>query len=403
MNDEKTSTAEPVAAVVAKRFALPTPIATVEPYGGGLINDTFLVTVAGSPYILQRINESVFPEPERIMSNLAALEDHLARRADGKTRIPTLIAARDGRPFVRGEDGGVWRLMEFIPNTSGLARIDEPEQAREVGRILGRFHACTSDLNPDRLAVTLPGFHVTPAYLERFARVIDGRAASYPDEIRQGIAFVTARQDGAAVLEVPRRQGRIPMRVIHGDPKLDNILFDRATGRGVSLIDLDTVQPGLVHYDVGDCLRSCCNRGGESAGAHEPTRFDLDLCRAILGAYAAETRRVLGAAEIGLLFDAIRLIPFELGLRFLTDHLEGDRYFRVTEPGQNLRKARIQFALVEDIERKERKIRRIVAECFGQPKNHESKTASSRDSSPGILDRAIHYEKHEATRGKPKT
>ena len=361
----KTTSEQRNATAIAERFALSSPITAVAPYGTGLINATFLVTAADSGYILQRINDAVFAEPERIMANLALLDAHLGTRDSSGIRIPALIPARDGKPFVLAEDRGVWRLMERIPNSRSLARIDTLAQAQEVGRILGRFHACTSDLPVDRLAVTLPGFHVTPSYLAQFRRALKAPAADQPDALRQAIASVTARQGRAAFLENARRRGQVPMRVIHGDPKLDNILFDRDTDRALSLIDLDTVQPGLLHYDIGDCLRSCCNRGGESTDGYENTQFDLDLCGAILGSYANETKGVLERAEIGLLFDAIRLIPFELGLRFLTDHLEGDRYFRVTEPGQNLRKARVQFTLVEDIEGKEREIRRIVTGCFG--------------------------------------
>jgi Ser/Thr protein kinase RdoA (MazF antagonist) len=357
---------KPNPAGIAEHFALPSPVDSVEPYGKGLINDTFLVKARGSAYILQRINDAVFPAPERIMSNLAVLEEHLASQPRAGLRVPALIEARNGSPFARCVDGGIWRLMEFIANTESRQRIDDLAQAAEVGRILGRFHFLTNGLSPNRLTVTLPGFHVTPEYLERFEQVVpDESSADRSNEVQEAIGFVTSRRSGTTVLESALQRGKLPLRVIHGDPKLDNILFDRTTGLAVGLIDLDTVQPGLVHYDLGDCLRSCCNRAGEYPGGRGDARFDLDLCRTILGAYAEETKGVLGKDEIRLLFDAARLIPFELGLRFLTDHLEGDRYFRVSEPGQNLRKARIQFALVEDIEGKEREIRRIVADCFG--------------------------------------
>lgn len=364
MNESSTGSNRLDAVAAAGRFALPAPVETVEPFGKGLINDTFLATAGGSKYILQRVNGSVFPQPDRIMSNLALLQAHLASRTRSGFRLPHLIRARDGRPCARGEDGEVWRLMEFLADSETLQRIEKRAQAREVGRILGRFHALVGDLDPARLAVTLPGFHVTPLCYEHLMQILDRGSGKHPNGILQAIAFATARRASTAVLEDARLQGYIPTRVIHGDPKLDNILFDCSTGRAIGLIDLDTVQPGLVHYDLGDCLRSCCNRGGESSGGNEDTRFDLDLCRSILRTYASETRGLLGGEEISLLFDAIRLIPFELGLRFLTDHLEGNRYFRVTEPGQNLRKAHVQFALVEDIERKEQEIRSIVARCF---------------------------------------
>jgi Ser/Thr protein kinase RdoA (MazF antagonist) len=366
----------PDATGIAERFALPSPVDSTEPYGNGLINDTFLVTAGDCAYILQRINGRVFPAPERIMANLAVLEEHLASQPGAGLRIPALIPSRDGLPFARGKNGAIWRLMSFISNAESHQRIDELSQAQEVGRILGRFHFLTDGLDPSQLTVTLPGFHVTSDYLDRFQRVLRDGVFAQSDNIRQAIAFIAARQSGTAILEEARQDGRIPVRVIHGDPKLDNILFDRSTGRAVSLIDLDTIQPGLVHYDLGDCLRSCCNRVGEYPGGGGDARFDLDLCRAILGAYANETRGMLGEEEIGSLFDAIRLIPFELGLRFLTDHLEGDRYFRVTERGQNLRKALIQFSLVEDIESKEPEIRGIIAECFRHLRNHASEQTS---------------------------
>lgn len=364
MNEQTNTSGQADAWAIAGGFALPSTIDAVEPYGKGLINDTFRVRAAGSSYILQRINSSVFPEPVRIMSNLAALGAHLADRTQSGFRIPDLIPSRNGPPFVRDENDAIWRLMEFIPNGRSLQHLDSLGQAREVGRVLGRFHALVGDLNPGRLAVTLPGFHHTPLYFERLTNAFEKASSDHPDEIRQAIAFAAARQESVSILEDARRRGLIPVRVIHGDPKLDNILFDRTTGRAVCLIDLDTVQPGLAHHDLGDCLRSCCNRVGESAGTNEEARFDLDLCRAILGTYATETSGVLIEDEIELLFDAIRLLPFELGLRFLTDHLEGDRYFRVAAPGQNLSKARVQFALVADVEHKEREIRRIIAECF---------------------------------------
>jgi len=362
MNEYELRKAGAVASDIVDRFALPRPADRVEPYGSGLINATFLVTAGDARHILQRINPLVFPEPERIIFNLSVLGGHIATRPTSGLRIPALIPAWDGSSFVRDGQSGLWRLMEFIPNTRGLVHIEDLEQAREVGRILGHFHVLVSDLPTDRLTVVLPGFHVTPGYLERFEQVLAVRTTARSEALSQAIACVTTRQAQVGVLEAARQGGHLPVRVIHGDPKLDNILFDRMTGRAVSLIDLDTVQAGLIHYDIGDCLRSCCNRSGRSAAAG--AGFDLDLCRAILGAYAGETGGLLDQVEIELLFDAIRLIPFELALRFLTDHLEGDRYFRVTERGQNLRKARVQLALVKDIEGKEREIRGIITACF---------------------------------------
>jgi Ser/Thr protein kinase RdoA (MazF antagonist) len=194
----------------------------------------------------------------------------------------------------------------------------------------------------------LPGFHIAPAYLARFDEITAGlRPRSSPAELQGALAFVEARRSGTGVLEEAKRQGKLSLRVIHGDPKLDNVLFDETSGRAVSLIDLDTVKPGLIHYDLGDCLRSCCNCAGESG--QEPW-FDLSLCHAILGGYLAETGDLLAPTDLDYLYEAARLLPFELGLRFLTDYLAGDVYFKVDEPGQNLRRAWTQFHLVESVE-----------------------------------------------------
>jgi len=358
----------PDLAEITAAFAAGPAIGPIEPLGQGLINDTFSVVTDKGPFVLQRINPRVFPEPERIMANLEALAEHAARSSGIGLRVPGLSRAADGAPFVRAPDGALWRLMERIPDAVNLTRIEQPHQARGVGSALGRFHRLTRDLPPGRLGLSLPGFHRTPDYLARHlaARPLSAWATGGDEGpvLRACFDFIDARHGLAQVLEQALEAGQIRQRVIHGDPKLDNILFHREDGRPLALIDLDTVQPGLIQHDLGDCLRSCCNRIGESPEDGARAAFDLDLCAAILDAYAAETRDFLGPGDLAVLYDSIRLMPFELGLRFLTDHLEGDRYFRVAFRGQNLRKARIQLDLVADIESKEDAIRRIIATAF---------------------------------------
>ena len=163
------------------------------------------------------------------------------------------------------------------------------------------------------------------------------------------------------MLETAKNEGKLATRPIHGDTKLNNFLFDVNSGRAVSLIDLDTVQPGLIHYDIGDCLRSSANAAGESPKDVAPVRFDLDICRAILKRYLAETRSFLTQNDYHYLYDAVRLIPFELGLRFVTDHLEGDRYFKTDWPGQNLHRAMVQFELTASIEMAKEGIKTLIA------------------------------------------
>jgi Ser/Thr protein kinase RdoA (MazF antagonist) len=352
---------------VASRFGLPGPVESVEPLGAGLINDTFVVVAGDARYVLQRINDRVFPYPERIMDNLLVLMQQLARLPLGDTQIPRLVPAADGSACLRGVNAGIWRMTTFVPGARVLPAVDHAGQAREVGRLLGHFHWVLRDLDPTALAVTLPGLHSTPSYLKRFHRALaTAESAGRSPEVSHLADFIIAREGGAGVLAEAQEGGSLRLRVTHGDPKLDNFLFDEGGRRAISLVDLDTVQPGLIQHDIADCLRSCCNRRGEATAAGTEVRFDLGLCRNLLAAFSAQTRGLLDLSEVAPLYEAVRLVPFELGLRFLTDHLEGDRYFRVREPGENLRKAQVQFALVRDIEQKEQRIRDIIRDAFAK-------------------------------------
>ncbi len=354
---------------IAAAFDLDGQIRDVRPYGHGLINDSFIVTLhAGRRVILQRINRRVFPKPALIMENLRVLAEHVRQRQAkaGPTarelQLPEVFTTRDGKDFVIDAEGGFWRAMGFIENTRTFETITDATQAEEVGFGLGRFHALIHDLDPERLHETLPGFHHAPGYFARFLRAsAQPRRAAASQDLLYCLSFVELRWSLTRVLDAAKREGKLAIRPIHGDTKLNNFLFDANSGRAVSLIDLDTVQPGLIHYDIGDCLRSCANPAGESPKDIASVRFDLDICRAILKNYLAETRSFLTQNDYHYLYDAIRLIPFELGLRFFTDHLEGDRYFKTDWPGQNLHRAMVQFRLTASIETAEKDIKTLIA------------------------------------------
>jgi Ser/Thr protein kinase RdoA (MazF antagonist) len=346
---------------MAGEFALDGAITDVRPHGNGLINDTYLVsTTGGHRAILQRLNTQVFPHPAWILENLRTLLDHARQQGLEGLRLPALYRARNGRDYVMDREGGFWRALEFIPETHSLTALANAEQAQAVGAALGRFHLLLTELPAEKLHTTLPGFHVTPEYLRHFDKIVQDSEAGHSIALRDALAFVEEHREHAAVLEQAKQSGALTLRPTHGDPKLNNFLFDAGARQVVALIDLDTVQPGLVQVDVADCLRSCCNRAGESPAELFAVRFDLDTARAILRGYTAEAREFLTTEDYDYLYDAIRLIPFELGLRFLTDHFAGNCYFKVTQPGQNLLRARVQFRLTEDIERHEGTLRRLI-------------------------------------------
>ncbi|WP_367026246.1 aminoglycoside phosphotransferase family protein [Methylococcus sp. ANG] len=334
----------------------------VEPLGDGLINQTWLVSPAASArFVLQRINARVFAHPGRIAANLRRIQAHVhGGDSDFAEHWPDLIAPREGGDALVDAEGGHWRALRYIEGSQVLERIATERQALEVGRVLGAFHAALAEVDSASLDDPLPDFHIAPGYLAHLDAVRTSAGLGDP-AVRRALGFVEARREFVPVLERAKAAGRLRSRVIHGDPKLANILFDREGERALTLIDLDTVKPGLVHYDIGDCLRSCCNRSGESPEDPGATRFDLALCEAILRGYLSVAGHMLTAEDREHLYDAIRLIPLELGIRFLADHLAGDVYFRTESRGQNLHRARVQFRLVECIEADEAAIRRIVA------------------------------------------
>jgi Ser/Thr protein kinase RdoA (MazF antagonist) len=230
--------------------------------------------------------------------------------------------------------------------------------------VLGHFQRVISDLPPERLRDTLVGFHITPGYLEKLDHALatpEGQARLKSSaEAERCCRFIDARREWCSVLEQAKNRGELQLRPIHGDPKIANIMIDDATGKGTCIVDLDTVKPGLVHYDFGDCLRSCCNPAGEETQDLNRVVFDTDLCEAIVKGYMAHAREFLTDSDRSYLFDSIRLIAFELGLRFFADYIAGDVYFKTHHEGQNLNRARVQLKLVESIETREPIIRKLV-------------------------------------------
>jgi len=353
---------------VARRFAPAAARLELQPLGRGLINDTYLVSEGAGRWVLQRLNRQVFTDPLAVMANFRTVTEH-ARQSrrdcpESSWRLPEIIPTQSGDDVHQDEQGEYWRAITYIDQTHGLTAIASPDQAVQIGRALGWFHELVSGLPVTDFHDTLPGFHVTPRYLAEFDAVLAERPGgpAVPG-LDEALAVVASRRAAADVLETARAQGRLKPQVIHGDPKLDNVLFDIRSGQAISLIDLDTVKPGLLHYDVGDCCRSACNPGGEGANP-SAVRFDLELFGGFLQGYRQEGAPLVAGLDRDYLFEAVRLLPFELGLRFLTDHLAGDIYFKVGQSGQNLTRALTQFRLMNSIEAQARDIHRLLSHHF---------------------------------------
>lgn len=358
---------------VAGRFMVRGKVVGIREYGNGNVNDTFLVTLdsAGGKrhFILQRISTQVFRQPELVMLNMRTVTEHIQGRlqhapssAGRRWEVPCVLPARDSRDYWVDPGGSFWRAISFIGASQSFDTVKDIEHAREVGYALGMFQSLISDLPAERLVDTLEGFHITPRYLRHYDEVLAKARAGKSPEVDYALRFVSDRRTLAHVLEDARARGKLCLRPIHGDPKVNNVMIDIATRQAVGIVDLDTVKPGLVHYDIGDCIRSGCNPLGEETERWEAVRFEPDLCRAILQGYLSLARSFLTENDHEYLSEAIRLIAFELGLRFFTDYLEGNIYFKARHKEHNLVRALVQFKLTESIESRQAAIRSIIRE-----------------------------------------
>ena len=341
-------------------------IAAITPLAAGNVNHTWLVLLKdGSRRVLQRLNPAVFPDPGLVMDNLHLVSSHLRRRLEDLhitgLEVLRVLRAENGADRLPDADGGIWRMVDHIDAGGTRRTVDNRAQATAIGRTLGCFHLLLADLEPSLLGDPLPGFHVTPAYLAAYDRAA-ARNAAATDEERFCAACIASHRSLATALH--RDGSGLRRQVIHGDPKVANFLFAPGCDRVVSLIDLDTVAPGLLLHDLGDCLRSCCNRQGEDPDDPARTRFDADLFSAVLAGYAQVAGNLPGAADRALLPTAVQVITFELGLRFFTDHLQGNRYFAVDRPGHNLHRALVQFHLLRSLGEQRRDLDRRCREAL---------------------------------------
>ncbi len=358
---------------IADQFVHRGHVTQICPLGNGNINDTFLITVDAPidhQFVLQRINTQVFQQPQLVMQNMRIVTEHIHAKLQQQPRdrpwaTPRVILTQNQQDHWYAEDGAFWRAISFIDGSEVLESIQDVSHAQEVGHALGTFHDLISDLSTSQLADTLEGFHITPNYLRHYQTVL---AASQKflqnprSEVAYCLQMITDRTAWAHILETAKANDTLPLRLMHGDPKVNNVMVHSATQKAISLVDLDTVKPGLVHYDIGDCLRSGCNPMGEETQDWEEVHFEPELCRGILQGYLGEARGFMTDNDYAYIFDAARLIAFELGLRFFTDYLAGDVYFKTKYPEHNLARALVQFKLTESIETQQATIEKLIKE-----------------------------------------
>ena len=353
---------------IADNFALESEVVSFEPIETGNINGTFrLFTDGGPSYLLQNINTVVFRNTEVLMSNVDKVCTFLrGKLAGGGSEMTSLFCypCLDGKKYYTDAEGRVWRIYNFVDRSVCYNILSSPDLFRKTGRAFGEFQKLLADFPIGELGETIPDFHNTAKRYETFLASVAadrcGRLAGCLPEVE----FVKARAADTRVLTDLLAAGKLPLRVTHNDTKLNNILFSADTFEPLCVVDLDTVMPGLSLYDFGDAIRS-------GASTAEEDETDLSKVQMSMELYAAYTEGYLGAAgdsltplEIEYLPFSAKLLSLECGIRFLTDYLDGDVYFKIRRPDHNLIRCRTQFKLVEDIERKLPEMRQVTAACL---------------------------------------
>lgn len=337
------------------------------PCGNGHINDTYIVTTdVGGRFILQKINNYVFKNVDRLMTNIAKVTEFIEKKTieeggDPRRETMRIIPAKDGKLFIKAADGKYWRMYTCIENAVTYDSVENPRIFYETGRAFGVFQRRLSSFDAKELFETITHFHDTPyrynTFLTSVVKDVKGRVAG----VKKEIAFVSARSDKFGRIEKLLKAGKIPSRVTHNDTKLNNVMFDQDTGNALAVIDLDTVMPSTLLYDFGDAIRYGCNTGTEETKDLDSVSFSIDLFEVFARGFV-DGIGTMTDEELSLLPFASWLMTMECGMRFLTDYIDGDVYFRTTAPGMNLDRARTQFKLAHEMEEKMTRMQEIISE-----------------------------------------
>ncbi|MBQ4065201.1 MAG: aminoglycoside phosphotransferase family protein [Clostridia bacterium] len=354
---------------ILSHFALEGRPVAVEPYGCGHINSTYCVYCdrgnrPPSRVILQKINTAIFRDPDGLMRNIVLTTAHIRKKHAGSPNVDrctlTVIPTEEGKAYYQSENGDCYRAYVFVENSFSLQQVEDAAQFESLAATFGTFQNQLADFDAASLCETIPDFHNTEKRYEAFEEAVKADLAGRAAEVAAEIAFVRNRRADASRLLEELRAGELPLRVTHNDTKLNNVLFDADSGKALCVIDLDTVMPGLVHYDFGDSIRFGASTAAEDEKDLSKVEMDLSLFEAYTRGFLASCGEALTAKEIAYLPFSAKLLTYECGMRFLTDYLNGDTYFKIHYPEQNLDRCRTQLKLVADMEGKMERMEEIV-------------------------------------------
>lgn len=361
---------------ISRLFDMRADFVHAHPYGSGHINDTYCAwyDAAGQRirYIHQRINHNVFKNPVHLMENVDRVTRHSLQllleqgHPEAYRRTLTCLPAKDGKPYAIDAEGNVWRTYPFIERARGYDVLETTQQAYQAARAFGEFQKLAAELPGERLHETIPHFHHTRQRYETFLQALEDDRHQRAAEVAAEVDFVRAREADCSRIVDLIASGEIPERVTHNDTKLNNVLLDDVTAEGVCVIDLDTTMPGSALYDFGDMVRTAVPKLAEDATDLSSMDLKMDMFRALVQGYT-HSATFLNQAEKAHLAYAGKLLTLECGIRFLTDYLQGDVYFKIKRPSQNIDRCRNQFAFVQALERRMTELEDQVAAILSTP------------------------------------
>lgn len=340
-------------------------VQSAEHFGNGHINDTYLVQTKNQKrYILQRINTRTFQDVEGLMENIHLVTGHIGRKVaqtggDVQRESMSLIPSDRGLWYHKDNQGDCWRMFTYIEDSICLQKARNEQDLYECAAAFGKFQRQLEDFDAEQLSETIPHFHDTPKRLRDFEQAVQQDLLGRAQSVQREIEFVRSRKEDCAVMVGMLADGKLPLRVTHNDTKLNNVLLDKKTRKSLCVLDLDTVMPGLSLYDFGDSIRFGAATAAEDEADLSKMGLDLHLFEIYTKGYM-EACPSLTSKEIEMLPTGARILTLELAMRFLTDYLDGDRYFKAAYPEHNLVRARAQMKLVADMEEKWDEMKRIV-------------------------------------------